>query len=390
MTALTHGLFDFFGTLVDYTPGWGARGHERSFGLVERAGTRLCRARSLVVCDETSVRFEAGRDPTRCAGARAGLRAFAAALGLSSIACAAPEIQGGRGETVPAATRGLEVAITVDDLTRPPFMKAPEAPGAVIERLIESFARHGLPPVTGFLNGGTVERHPEDRAALEAWLRAGNLLGNHTYSHLDLARVGPEAFLHDVIRNEAVLESLAGPAAPLTGWRVFRYPYLQEGASDPARESVRRALQARGYRIAEVTIDFEDWEWFPAYERCVRVGDSRALATLRAHYRKAAREALLRSDSLARELFGRPVRQILLLHAGEFTAEMVEHLIDEYERMGVRFIALEDALADSAYHLDPRFARSYGSPFLYQVEAALRGEPPEPWPPHPEIDALCR
>jgi peptidoglycan/xylan/chitin deacetylase (PgdA/CDA1 family) len=306
-------------------------------------------------------------------------------------ACAALQPPVLRGAAGSAPSPPLEVAITLDDLTRPPFMNAPEAPEAVIERMLEVFARHHLPPVTGFLNGGTVAAHPEDRRALSAWLRAGNLLGNHTYSHADLARVGPKAFLDDVIRNEGVLESLAGPAAPGSGWRVFRYPYLQEGASESVRESVRAALLARGYRIAEVTVDFEDWEWFPAYERCASLRDRQALGVLRARYRDAAREALLRSDALARELFGRRVRQILLLHAGEFTAEMTEDLLDEYEQIGVRFIALDDALHDSAYHVDPRFARSYGSPFLYQVEAALHGEPPpEQWPPHPEIDALCR
>ncbi len=59
MGQLTHVLFDFFGTLVDYSAGRGDCDYERSFALVERAGTPLPRARLLSLWDETYARFEA-------------------------------------------------------------------------------------------------------------------------------------------------------------------------------------------------------------------------------------------------------------------------------------------------------------------------------------------
>ncbi len=287
--------------------------------------------------------------------------------------------------------RVIEVAITVDDFTRPPLGPASEAPERVIDRLREAFARHHLPPVTGFLNGVTSESHPADRAALRRWVDAGNRLGNHTYSHLDLARVDVATYLADIDRNERELSRIAGPPTARHDWRVFRYPFLQEGASESAREAVRAHLRERGYRIAEVTIDFEDWEWFPAFARCADGDARREVDLLRALYRQAARKELLAADKLARDLLGRPIRQILLLHAGEFTAEMIDDLLSEYEALGVRFVSLDDALEDSAYHVDPRIARSYGSPFLYQLEAAQGRKTPEtPWPPHAELAVLCR
>jgi peptidoglycan/xylan/chitin deacetylase (PgdA/CDA1 family) len=297
-----------------------------------------------------------------------------------------------REPEAPASDAPLEVAITVDDLSRMAVPNGPASAEAVLHTLVTAFERHHLPPVTGFVNGRRIEEHPEDRAALEEWVQAGNLLGNHTYSHLDLARVPLATFYRDVRKNEPLLESLQGKPVPGRDWRVFRYPYLQEGTDQSTREAVRSFLFARGYRIAEVTVDFEDWQWFPIFARCSSGSvDERGIDKLRVRYRRAARDTLLESDRLARRLFGRRIRQVLLLHAGAFTAGMIEDLLDEYEAMGVHFVSLDDALQDSVYHLDPRFTRNWGSPFLYQVQAALRGdEQAGAWPPYPELAALCR
>lgn len=285
----------------------------------------------------------------------------------------------------------IELAITVDDLTRPPTEPAHRSGAPVVERLVEAFARRRLPPVTGFLNGASVERHPEDEAAVARWLEAGNRLGNHTYAHSDLGRVGVEPFLADIDRNEPWLEKLARAAASPHDWRVFRYPFLQEGVTPSAREAVRAHLFAHGYRIAHVTVDFEDWEWFPVHARCSGANAGRELAELRAGYREAARTELLAADERARALFGRPIRQILLLHAGAFTAEMIDDLLAEYEALGVRFISLDEALEEPAYRIDPRFTASFGATFLAQLELGRGGAASaSPWPPHAEIAALCR
>jgi peptidoglycan-N-acetylglucosamine deacetylase len=238
-----------------------------------------------------------------------------------------------RQPDAPDPTGPIEVAITVDDLPRPPWPQDGVSAQTLLDKLDAAFAEHHLPPVTGFVNGRRLEEHPEDRAALQRWVRAGNLLGNHTYSHTDLAKVSLAQYTADIEKNEALLTAVQGAVAPGRDWRVFRYPYLQEGPSQPTRESLRDYLFKRGYRIAEVTVDFEDWQWFPIFTRCAAAGDERAIDKLRARYRRAARDTLLDSDRLARDLFGRRIRQVLLLHSGSFTAEMIDDLLDEYEAM---------------------------------------------------------
>jgi len=99
---------------------------------------------------------------------------------------------------------------------------------------------------------------------LKAWVDGGNYLGNHTYSHLDLAKVTAEQFIADIEKMDRVLRSLASPA-PIV--KMFRYPYLSEGDTLEKRNKVRDYLNSKGYRIAQVTVDFADWAWTDAYMR---------------------------------------------------------------------------------------------------------------------------
>src|SRR5262249_38734094 len=101
------------------------------------------------------------------------------------------------------------------------------------------------------------------------WLAAGYPLGNHTYDHLNLAGVSAREFTANVAKLDQVLASL-GPLSPSVDQRrMFRYPYLQEGETLEKRDAVRHYLLKNRYRIAEVTIDYQDWVWSAAYQRCV-------------------------------------------------------------------------------------------------------------------------
>src|SRR5262249_33296696 len=173
--------------------------------------------------------------------------------------------------TAPSAPPEIRVAVTVDDLPR----HGPEAPGqdrlALHQALLEPLVRHGVPKVYGFVNAGRAQ--PGDRAALEAWVASGYPLGNHTAHHPDIGRVGIEAYLAEVDAGEPLLAELLGPGQERV-WKVFRYPYLRQGTDVPSRLALRKALVGRGYRIAEVTIDFEDWAYNPPYVRCLARGDT--------------------------------------------------------------------------------------------------------------------
>jgi peptidoglycan/xylan/chitin deacetylase (PgdA/CDA1 family) len=258
--------------------------------------------------------------------------------------------------------------------------------------MLTAFAAHKVPAVYGFINAQKLEGHPEDRAALVAWRRAGFPLGNHTYSHPEIGKMSLTDYLADLDRNEETLASLMGSTPEATrAWKVFRYPYLREGKDVSERAVLRAEILKRGYRIAQVTIDFFDWAYNAPYARCLAKGDEKAVAVLKESYIDQAAWALRWADAASRELVGHPIKQVLLLHVGAFGALMLDELLTTYEKNAARFVPLEDALADPVYAEEPREPKVHYGNFLNQVRKA-RGlrSPPFPPPPDTLLELACR
>ena len=277
-------------------------------------------------------------------------------------------------EHAPAPAPAVEVAVTVDDLP----VLGPAFPGidraAIAERLLAAFRRHRLPPVYGFVNGQKVDADPAVEPILRRWRDSGNPLGNHTYSHPSLTGTSVPDYLADLERGEEILKKLEPDDS---GFRVFRYPFLQEGDTLEKREAVRRYLTEHRYATAEVTIDAHDWAYTPPFARCTERADAAALASLRRSFVEGHVEELRRVRALAQRLVHREVRHVLLLHIGAADADAIDDLLTAYEREGVRWIDLRTALADPLYAIDPALSARSGAAFPY-VLAKARGVPAPP------------
>jgi peptidoglycan/xylan/chitin deacetylase (PgdA/CDA1 family) len=265
----------------------------------------------------------------------------------------------------------IEVAVTVDDLPR----HGPDIPGVsrrkIHDDLLAVFAKHHLSGVYGFVNAGSLRDHPEDREGLVDWVSAGGHLGNHTFSHPHPADLTVEQYLAEVDANEGLLRELVGAGPEQTrSWKVFRYPFLEEGADLPSRAAIRAGLAARGYRIAQVTMDFYDWAYNAPYARCLAKGDETAIAALKEDFIDHAAANLRWADAAARELVGRPIPQILLLHVGAFDAVMMDELLTTYEKNAAVFVPLETALADPVYTKEPREPKVASGEFFNQLRKA--------------------
>jgi peptidoglycan/xylan/chitin deacetylase (PgdA/CDA1 family) len=155
------------------------------------------------------------------------------------------------------APHPLQIAFTFDDLPAhgplPPGENRPEP----VRSILATLKAENMPPVYGFVNGFRVAEYPYQLHILQAWIASGNPLGSHTWSHLSLDDNSAKKFIANIAENEPILRKVN----PAGDWHWFRYPFLDEGNTLAKRVAVRDYLSAHHYKVAEVTMDFEDYLW---------------------------------------------------------------------------------------------------------------------------------
>jgi lysophospholipase L1-like esterase len=293
---------------------------------------------------------------------------------------------------VPVAIFGAEqqvtsrIAFTFDDLPAHGVLPAGESRLDVASKIIAALRQAGLPPVYGFINGERVEENPADEAVLQAWRAAGNPLGNHTWSHMNLNQHTMEDFAADIAKNEPVLKKTMGTP----DWHWFRFPFLAEGDTPQKHAAVRQYLADHHYKVAAVTMSFGDYMWNEPYARCKDKGDENAVAMLKATYLAAADASIAYDRELSHTLFGRDIPYVLLMHIGALDAEMLPQLLDLYRSRGFRFVTLADAEQDSWY----RPETSPGLPSETEtLEGTMRARhlaPPSYMAPAVPFNTICR
>lgn len=313
--------------------------------------------------------------------------ALALALALTLIVAGAGELLGSGPEGT--LRRDRTVAVTIDDLPGPSAAMVrndPAALAAMTRQLLAALAAHRVPAV-GFVNAGKLEIDGEgeaERAArvdvLRLWTAAGLELGNHTYSHPSLNRTELAAFEADLERGEPVLRTLLAEQGKHL--RYFRHPFLQVGLELPKRRTFEAYLAARGYTVAPVTIDNDEYVFAAVYADARRRGDDQRAARVAADYLDYMEGVFAFVEDVSGRLLGREIAQTLLIHANALNADLFEKLAERLERRGYRFVSLETALADPAYSLPDDYVGGWGISWLHHWElTAGRRRSPSPDPP---------
>jgi peptidoglycan-N-acetylglucosamine deacetylase len=254
----------------------------------------------------------------------------------------------------------LKVALTFDDLPLNGLLATGDKQSDYARATLAVLRKFRIPPSYGFINARGLEGNPDGAAVLKLWIAAGNPLGNHTYSHLDLSKNSTEDFQRDVLRNEPALELLTSVKAAPGGFHWLRYPFLHEGDTLEKRRAVRAFLASNGYRIAQTTLDWEDYLWNSAYARCVMKQDASSKAWLRDSYLAAAKEFMRFQRQNSRAVFGRDINHVLLLHQGAFSAPILPGLFALLKDEGFEIVTLEEAQSDPVYETDPDIAEAHG------------------------------
>jgi peptidoglycan/xylan/chitin deacetylase (PgdA/CDA1 family) len=281
-----------------------------------------------------------------------------------------------------------EVALTFDDLPRTGKLPPGTTRVDIIKHIVKILQDAHAPRVYGFVNGGKLASAPEELEALKAWTAAGFPLGSHGYSHFNLAETSVRRYTSDITANEPVLRSLVSDK---TYWHWFRYPYLEEGDTLRKKEAVYAFLRKNHYRVAEVTLDFQDFLWNAPYARCLAQNDTVAIDWLKSNYLIAAEDRIEFGQQMSQTLYGRDIKHIMLLHVGGFETVMLPELLKLLKQKNFKLITLEDAASDPVYKVEPQWPTRHGGDFLSLTMRYRRLE--IPWHrrlPKDQLRSLCR
>ena len=277
-----------------------------------------------------------------------------------------------------------QVAITIDDL---PAGAANSWSAATITEMTAKLLgtlRDQKVPAVGFVNEKKLYKTGEvdERIkALRMWLDYGFELGNHTFSHASLNKVGLHAWEDEVVQGESVTRLLL--AEHKMKLRYFRHPYLDTGRDLQTRRQAEAFLVERGYRIAPVTLDAWDWMYAPVYEDAKKRGDAALQQKLTDSYLSYSDTVFAYSEQLAKQTIGYEPKQILLLHANQLEADHIGELLEVMRKRGYRFVTLEEALSDQAYGLPDTFVGEEGTGWIDHW-AITQGKPPQGAPVFPQ------
>jgi peptidoglycan-N-acetylglucosamine deacetylase len=295
--------------------------------------------------------------------------------------------------TGPPATIALNlaahpiVALTFDDLPAAGSLPAGLTRTKIATDLAATLNANHLTGTYGFVNAVRMQNNPDAQQALHAWIDAGMNIGSHTWAHPSLTATSAEAFNQQITQNEPALAEYAGTR----DWHWFRYPFLWEGDTLDKRHAVRAWLHDHGYKIAQVSLDFEDYAWNDAYGRCLARQDNASIDWLKQSYLDTATEYIRLGREEQLIAFGHEIPNVILLHETAFTTLMLPDLLNLLRTQGFTFSSLPEVEQDAAYAQDPDAPLKYGGtlPDQFMDSRHLKYPPFKP-KPFDRLKTICQ
>ncbi len=264
------------------------------------------------------------------------------------------------------------IALTFDDVPRArgPFLTPDERTARIIAGLRKAKVRQAaffvVPGNLSDPDGAGGERR------IAAYVAAGHVIANHSFSHPALKSMTAAAYLADIDRAEAWLKGRRG----LRPW--FRFPYLDEGGSDKGkRDAVRTGLAARGLANGYVTVDGSDWNIESLTAEARKAGKPIDMDGLRDLYVETHVESAEFADGLARKALGRQPVQVMLLHETDLAAYWITDLVAGLRKKGWQIVGVDTAYRDPIAKLHPNVPSAQGT--LLEAIAWEKGLPAPRW-----------
>jgi peptidoglycan/xylan/chitin deacetylase (PgdA/CDA1 family) len=259
-----------------------------------------------------------------------------------------------------------EVAISFDDLPTVDINNDNVIKKEITSKLLSTIANQKIPAI-GLVNeaklysNGKLDSFSVD--LLQQWVDAGLELGNHTYSHIDFYKTTLAQQEEEVLKGEKVIKPMLKEKGKTL--RYFRYPFLRPNLNTEARQEFELFLKDHDYTLATVSIDNSDWVFALAYTKALAKKDTILARRIAKDYIPYMAEKFAFYEKYSAELFGREIKQILLVHANRLNADYFDEIARMIKKRGYKFISITEALSDPAYKMKATFISQANMPWVH-------------------------
>ena len=266
-------------------------------------------------------------------------REFSKAFGFAALAMSSGRVPLARSKSSP------RIAITMDDFNWANAIYQPvnDRNKSILDTLSGNSITTSI-----FVTGRNIE-NVQGQQLLEAWDKAGHIIGNHTFSHQNFnsPSMTLEIFKQDIVRAEELLKGYPGFQ------RYFRFPMLKEGDTAEKRDRLRAFFSERGYRVGHVTIDNSDWLVDQRLTARLKENPKADIKHYRDFYLKHIWDRAQYYDSLAQRVTGRQVSHTLLTHYNLLNGLFLNDIIKLFKSKGWQLIDAQEAFEDPVFAAKP-------------------------------------
>ena len=264
------------------------------------------------------------------------------------------------------------IAITFDDLPVVCRCEDNAERLEITEKLLATFKKYDM-PVLGVVTERKLEIDgivdPGREILLQKWLEAGHELGNHGYAHKDINDISLDEYKQEILLGERIIRPLAEKVG--LPYRFFRHPYLSAGDNLQIRKDLDDFLKKHNYIVAPNTITYQDYTFSGAYEKALRMGDTVLAQRIRDAYLPYTLKQWEAAEQQSRDLFGREISQILMVHANRLNADAFGDVAEMMKDRGYTFVTIDEAMEDPAYARPDSYDGFVGVTWLYRWAAEM-------------------
>ncbi|HEY7545037.1 MAG TPA: polysaccharide deacetylase family protein [Blastocatellia bacterium] len=268
---------------------------------------------------------------------------------LNTIPTLAALLRTKNEESEPVSLEGMQIALTINGM-----MLASGEPEKGIdswcerensvenfEKLLDALRQHSMPPTVAFISG-----HYADVSLLRRWVVAGNAVGNLTFSRRRIKNNAQQT-IEDIARGEQFLAPLRKESKMTK--KYFRYPLLKTSRDPATRDQIEAYLKTNQFTEVPATIEAPTDTFSEIYCAALARGDNTCANLTKEHFKKLLLDSTLKARSIARRRAGGEVKHILMLKTNQFLCDSLGEILSWYRSLGVKFISVDEALADPAY-----------------------------------------